>query len=910
MKQQKSLMKFLLASLAMAFLLSTHISAAIEWDYKDFNGWEKPGDLIKAGSEELVIEKVRPVDCRVVKGFMINPIDGAVDSGSFNGGRFMEMAYPVPHGFNPAYERQRDPGVHIKLADKKGFNYIYVRGGFIGSLYKGVDVDDGPGKGTKLFDINSPTIDMKVKSGWYYYLLQPPFRFFRQKADVTDADTFSFFWKKRDWTVNGGASTCLSDVGFFRVGEKATKKNYKKTVSFAITDTTEMPQGLAENVLAFGKMDKRFSGKKRLPRFNNEAPQTFLSLKKDGTGKSIKLKAMEFNHLITDPLPAGTPIGAVRFRLDFKGVKPGSKILLIVQDPLNRNQELMRLDFKLKGPGKVNLLYDFPDQIIPYKENAVLFLHGNRKNAELVVQSPPAEVAEFKKLQNPYLAAIEKRKKTKEIKDYPERQKYWKACQKELSDISEKIKKLCGSDTAEKKAPGRPLWITLLSEDGGELSASSKIEIHMPEREEAEKEWKASRMMMLKGYFSMLAESRPWISIWSNFSMTDFMKNHSRGQDYFYRMHQLYETLLELNARYSDDPIISKYYRWVHMKWLPDTPLKKDIPEIEEIPGVPRWAQLLDRAAQKSSAVVKWWIENRRASNGEFGGGLNDDTCLMPWFLNPTLIDSSLQKEVKKSYADVMDIAIKHTLEGGINKQDNDYGHGYEDGANQESYMPVLLYGNPYYLQYNMQAAITLSKIAPMTPGGYRRFIPHIQNKQAGGRPNFGARLLKKGIPADPDWWKKERRNNASGVNFHPVLTMAWFNRNKAALKMLREFGDGTENWRKCGGYDSGPQFGFGMFWMTGEKKYLTRKFYNTNDKNGRIKIEGTGGPFGDYIIHGDYKKSDYWKKAVKNKWNFINFPSEGWPATFDRSYLVKGLEQTLWGLNLKASMGGIETYY
>ncbi|MHC4872635.1 MAG: hypothetical protein ACYTFY_12405, partial [Planctomycetota bacterium] len=38
--------------------------------------------------------------------------------------------------------------------------------------------------------------------------------------------------------------------------------------------------------------------------------------------------------------------------------------------------------------------------------------------------------------------------------------------------------------------------------------------------------------------------------------------------------------------------------------------------------------------------------------------------------------------------------------------------------------------------------------------------------------------------------------------------------------------------------------------------------------------------------------------------------PSEGWPATFDRSYLVKGLEQTLWGLNLKASMGGIETYY
>src|ERR1043166_4316628 len=100
---------------------------------------------------ELVVEKVRPVDCRVVLGFVHSPVDGRVDSWGYNGvvNEYDDsQGYAENHWQNICYEHIKDPGVHITLADDRGFNLIYLRGGFTGRIFRDVDVDDGSGHGT------------------------------------------------------------------------------------------------------------------------------------------------------------------------------------------------------------------------------------------------------------------------------------------------------------------------------------------------------------------------------------------------------------------------------------------------------------------------------------------------------------------------------------------------------------------------------------------------------------------------------------------------------------------------------------------------------------------------------------------------------------------------------------------
>jgi hypothetical protein len=458
--------------------------------------------------------------------------------------------------------------------------------------------------------------------------------------------------------------------------------------------------------------------------------------------------------------------------------------------------------------------------------------------------------------------------------------------------------------TGDATPEGRRFWLTLVSEHGGTLTPASQVVLLKPPMAVADAASRSYRLLMLKAYFGMLSEARPWMSLTPAVS---FEQMAAQRGSYEGPLLELHETLCELFRRHPDEKAVQWTWGWVHQNWLSPhawpgagSPhydrIKRE--EVPDLLGVPRWAMLQNRLARSAAEVVNWWIERRRASNGEFGGTVNDDTCLMPWFLVPALVDSRLIEPARESSRGVMELAIRHGLDRGLCRRDTDYGHGYEDGINQTALMLAMDYGNPRYVEQAMLASRSLAQVTPMTPGGFRRFVPHDSRKE------FGARLLDRPPPADPDWWKKpEPDNTTSAVNFHPMLLLAWYNRHPLAIRVLEEYGTGTEQWRRCGGYNSGPHFAFGLYWLTRRPEYMIARI----EKGFRLNLDWDGAAC-DYVTHTpELRGHPDWPKARQAYgWDVLQL---GWAVTQDRKVLERALEQSLWGRPGHWAAGGFDLF-
>jgi hypothetical protein len=169
----------------------------------DLLGFENPGDVPSVpDSGELVVQKIRPADCRVVLGFVHGPVDGRIDSWGYNG---VVQEYDDSQGYGPdghwqnvTYEHLQDPAVHVTLADDAGFNYLDLRGGFVGGIYRDVEALDGPGKGKLVLDAQTSS----GPQGYGHFLLGR-FSF----PQPVDAQRVSFF--RQDPKVPGAARVVL-----------------------------------------------------------------------------------------------------------------------------------------------------------------------------------------------------------------------------------------------------------------------------------------------------------------------------------------------------------------------------------------------------------------------------------------------------------------------------------------------------------------------------------------------------------------------------------------------------------------------------------------------------------------------------------------------------------------------------
>lgn len=878
------------------FLFSLSGFAKLEFKSEDFLAWDKPGDLIEIGSKEVKIEKLLAIDCRWSRGLMINPIDGKVDSYNYNRDRFAEASYPITGGMNSYYQYLRDPGVHIQLHDNKGFNYLLIRGGFKGKMYGNVKKDDGSSGGKKIINIKSPQMKLKTTNAFYAQKLYCQYRSFRKylKKAVYNKK-ISFFWNKGDWTVDGGCRTNLADVSFYRINKMASKKSYTKKMKYYIKGPIAMPESFRDAILDPGVK------KGMKPRFNESPDQAYWELSKKKK-QGMALYPMQYVHLFTPVLPVDTPVAAMRLNLNLTKVPKGNKLLIIVQDPLNRRSELLRASFKVLKPGKCHILLDFPDQLIPASSYTTMRIPSKIQKRGSFLISPNSD-PKVKATVDETLDLLHKKDQLKHNKNIDEKRRLWSKYTNRIEKLGKELFKINQTRTINfKENPGRRFWVSILSEHGGKLNKNSSVELLLSKKKKAEIEFKQQRTMQLRGLFSMMSESRAWISMSSKFTFTQFITEHSRGKEHSRALKEIHELLLELYVRYPQDDVISQYYHWFHMSWYPQV-FPSDIPEIAIPEGIPRWAILLNRANKKMTEITNWWIDQRRASNGEFGGGTNDDTCLMPWFMAPAFINSKIMSKVKDAHIGVMENAIKYELKEGLNVRPTDYGHSYEYGINKLAGMLHFNYGHPRYVEYALKTLKSFEKVVPMTAGGYRRFIPH------NTRSLFGYHLLKLNIPSDPNWWKKKDNTSLSALNFHPLLIHGWYSRSTRTIKFLDEFAQGADYFRKCGGYNSGPHFAFGMYWLTGNDKYVIRDFINRRYAKPRFGIEGPGGNFAEYITHTNVTQNPLLTEAFKNSSTFREFLDEAWPATKKREDLERGLEKALWGQHNPFSMGGLEKY-
>jgi hypothetical protein len=190
--------------------------------------------------------------------------------------------------------------------------------------------------------------------------------------------------------------------------------------------------------------------------------------------------------------------------------------------------------------------------------------------------------------------------------------------------------------------------------------------------------------------------------------------------------------------------------------------------------GVPQWAFLQVEDLGYLKRLINWYIDNRQISNGEFGGGLSDDSDFTEWWpglammgSTPDKIKASLWREMEAMYA-------QHMFTNGLATIQTDELHSYEDGLNVLSESMLLDFGSPRQIERAMVTAKRLEWLTGINSAGHR----HVRSSYFNG-----AKMAEGGV-----WgWSKE----ASYMDFHPALSLVLFNGMPETRKMLLELADG-----------------------------------------------------------------------------------------------------------------------
>ncbi|HUV70300.1 MAG TPA: LamG domain-containing protein [Terracidiphilus sp.] len=190
--------------------------------------------------------------------------------------------------------------------------------------------------------------------------------------------------------------------------------------------------------------------------------------------------------------------------------------------------------------------------------------------------------------------------------------------------------------------------------------------------------------------------------------------------------------------------------------------------------GVPQWAFLQVQDLGYLKHLINWYIDNRQISNGEFGGGLSDDSDFTEWWpglammgSTPDKIKASLWKEMEAMYD-------QHMFTNGLATIQTDELHSYEDGLNVLGESMMLDFGSPRQIERAMVTAKRLEWLSGINAAGHR----HVRSSYFNG-----AKMAESGV-----WgWSKE----ASYMVFHPALSLVLFNGSPETRKMIIELADG-----------------------------------------------------------------------------------------------------------------------
>lgn len=190
--------------------------------------------------------------------------------------------------------------------------------------------------------------------------------------------------------------------------------------------------------------------------------------------------------------------------------------------------------------------------------------------------------------------------------------------------------------------------------------------------------------------------------------------------------------------------------------------------------GIPLWAfrQLEDLKGVRK--FVNWWIDNRQADYGDFGGGLSDDTDLVEQWPGLALMGVDPEK-LRISQMRVADAVYKNGMfTNGLSTLMLDELHSYEDGINSNSEAMYINYGNPKVVERLLTTVAAYDRIISVNPAGHL----HINTNWYSGSDSY----------REGPWeWSKDY----SYLVLHPGMLMADYNNDALAKHFVIGLMDG-----------------------------------------------------------------------------------------------------------------------
>jgi len=139
--------------------------------------------------------------------------------------------------------------------------------------------------------------------------------------------------------------------------------------------------------------------------------------------------------------------------------------------------------------------------------------------------------------------------------------------------------------------------------------------------------------------------------------------------------------------------------------------------------GVPLWAFRQTEDLKLYRQFVDWWIDHRQIADGEFGGGLSDDTDLVNQWV-PLALMGVEPERLAASQRRVLDATFANGMwSDGLSRIRADELHSYEEGINTVAQAMQLDWGDPSAIERGMAVARNYRRLTEVNPAGHRHFV-------------------------------------------------------------------------------------------------------------------------------------------------------------------------------------------
>ncbi|MDR0353092.1 MAG: hypothetical protein LBI02_07010 [Opitutaceae bacterium] len=313
--------------------------------------------------------------------------------------------------------------------------------------------------------------------------------------------------------------------------------------------------------------------------------------------------------------------------------------------------------------------------------------------------------------------------------------------------------------------PGKSLWLTLASASPDftpDALAGAEIRFVFKPREAARAEHELDRFTQVRDNYAMQVEEKPRgpkFALWNRFSadLGDLLRVNPT-----HHLGRLYAAAVGPAA----GPVLA-----------PDVP-----PLPDPADGAPLWAarqvQLLGHVAK----FVNWYIDHRQIADGEFGGGIPDDTDLTNTWPGLALMGVDPEK-IRSSNLALLEAAYANGMfTRGLNTIQTDELHNYEEGINALGECLIARPSSPLLLERAMETTRALHGITGVNAAGHR----HVRSSY------YGASRVATEMP-----WGAARAY--AYLTFQPAHLLADYNGNPGARRLLTELADGLLAHRRAG---------------------------------------------------------------------------------------------------------------